>query len=369
MQKNVENEHHFSDNEFKKILDTEKFLSDFKLQNKQENSDRNAFFDKIEETENSFNKESHIIFLKYCFYSLKTYHSMESHKITILYFIIGGLTILKSLTDEEKELSINFVLHNAILNNDNHVIGFRGGNFTGWSFNPNYEFNKEDIPHLAASYCALAILNMCGYENLQKIEKKLQAVLSNDNVFFTEEPIINEILKNQDENGSIRAQNFDTEKDVRFFYCAMCIFKFLGKNSDEIKSLINFKQSEKFLKSIRSYEGGFSMIEEGESNAGLTFCAIASYKILNIEIPNIDNLLFWLNQRNSILGVNGRTNKIPDTCYTFWVMGSLSNLDYSNKGNLLSILDSGHVIDFILNCQTQKVINIGFYCCFLGRIF
>ena len=65
MQKNVENERHFSDDEFKKILDTEKFLSNFKLQNNQENSDRNAFFDKLEETENSFNKESHIIFLKY----------------------------------------------------------------------------------------------------------------------------------------------------------------------------------------------------------------------------------------------------------------------------------------------------------------
>jgi geranylgeranyl transferase type-1 subunit beta len=355
MQNNVDKDKENSDYELKKYLDMEKFISNLKLQNNQEGNDRNAFFDNIDQTDISFNKESHIKFLKYCFYSLKTYHSMESHKITILYFIIGGLTILKSLTDEEKELSCRFVLYNAIINDDNNVIGFRGGNFTGWSFNPNYKFNEEDIPHIAATYCALAILKICGYDNLQKIEKKLQEILSKHNVYFKEEPLIKEILNSQDENGSIRAQKFDTEKDVRFFYCAMCIFKFLGKSSEEIKSIINFEKSEKFLKSIRNYEGGFSMIDEGESNAGLTFCAIASYKILNIEIPNLEILLFWLNQRNSVLGVNGRTNKIPDTCYSFWVMGSLSNLDYLNKGDLLKLFDSSHVIDFIMNCQTQKV--------------
>ena len=46
---------------------------------------------------------------------------MEGHKITILYFIVSSLRILNSLNEEEKELSINFILRNAIIE-DNSIL-------------------------------------------------------------------------------------------------------------------------------------------------------------------------------------------------------------------------------------------------------
>lgn len=43
--------------------------------------------------------------------------SMESHKITVLYFIVGSLKILNELNSEEMEKSVNYVLRNAVIEN------------------------------------------------------------------------------------------------------------------------------------------------------------------------------------------------------------------------------------------------------------
>jgi geranylgeranyl transferase type-1 subunit beta len=315
---------------------------------------------KFNPTELIFEKAKHINYFKFIFKSLKNNPSLETHKITLLHFIIAGLKILNSLTEEEIELGLRFVINNAVIYN-NKIKGFRGGTFSGWSYNNNYKnnmkCNSQDKPHIAATYCALSIFKMCNYSldsvnGLDKISLKFQEVLQNDKIIFDDEHIIKEIQLSQNECGQISAQSFDTENDVRFFYCAMSIFKLLGKDNNEIKNLINYEASHKFLNSIQSYEGGFSMVDEGESNAGTTFTAIASYKILGLDIPNKNKLINWLCSRNSSLGVNGRTNKIPDSCYSFWVMGSLSNLGF------LELFDREHTINFLLNCQTLKVIYI-----------
>lgn len=297
-----------------------------------------------------FEKEKHILFLKNSFKSLRSYMSMDVHKMTILYFIIGSLKILKSISEEEKLLSIRFVLNNAVIRN-NKVIGFRGGTFSGFSFNKNYiNWNEEDKPHLASTYCALCILRTCGLDDIEKINLKIKEIFrETQNDFVIDDTIFEEITKSQNENGQISAQSFETENDARIFYCAMAIFKLLGKNCENIKDFINHEKCVQYLNSIYNYEGGFSMIEGGEANAGLTFCTIASYNILNATVPDRNQVIFWLNSRNSPLGVNGRTNKSPDSCYSFWVMGSLSIL------KSLELFERENTIAFILNCQTKMV--------------
>jgi geranylgeranyl transferase type-1 subunit beta len=305
----------------------------------------------MEEPNNKFEKEKHVLFLKYAFSSLKSYTAMDVHKITILYFVVGSLKILQNLSEEEKELSVRFVLNNSVIK-DGKIIGFRGGSFTGWSFNKNYtEWNSEDKPHLAATYCGLCVLHMCGYTTVDKINLKIKELFEKKLIpeMLLDETIFEEITKSQNCNGNINAQSFDTENDARIFFCAMAIFKLLGKSPQEIKKFINYQNGLEYLNSIYNYEGGFSMIEGGESNAGITFCSIASYNILNAPVPNKDQVLFWLNSRNCTLGVNGRTNKVPDSCYSFWVMGSLSIL------NNLNLFDNENTISFLLNCQTCKV--------------
>lgn len=43
---------------------------------------------------------------------------MDSHKTTMLYFIVNALDILNELSPEIKQISINFILNNAIKQKD-----------------------------------------------------------------------------------------------------------------------------------------------------------------------------------------------------------------------------------------------------------
>jgi prenyltransferase beta subunit len=149
--------------------------------------------------------------------------------------------------------------------------------------------------------------------------------------------------------------NWDSEDDVRFFYCA-CAIHALVYDYNISKFSFDFEAGLKYLNSISNYEGGFSKDEEGESNgitfsklAGLTYCAIASLKIMKVSIKNEARLIHWLCSRETNLGVNGRTGKVPDSCYTFWVYATLCNLEKSE------LFDSELAINFVLQCQTQYV--------------
>ena len=83
----------------------------------------------------------------------------------------------------------------------------------------------------------------------------------------------------------------------------------------------------------------------------MTYCALSSYKLLNIKIPNLEKVIFWLVNRITNLGVNGRTGKVPDSCYSFWSYGSLSILDKQD------LIEKNYIKEFLLNCQCGVVRN------------
>jgi prenyltransferase beta subunit len=121
------------------------------------------------------------------------------------------------------------------------------------------------------------------------------------------------------------------------------------------EAIIDVERGFKYLDSLRNYEGGFSMIESGESNgklvnlAGLTYCAVASYLLFDKEIKDKKYLIHWLCNRSNEIGINGRTGKIPDSCYTFWVFASLYNIGKDD------VFNKELAIEFVLNCQTAYV--------------
>ena len=84
-------------------------------------------------------------------------------------------------------------------------------------------------------------------------------------------------------------------------------------------------------------------------SAGLTYCAVASYILMNKEIDQIESLINWICKRITEIGINGRTGKVPDSCYTFWVYATLCNIKHDDLFN--------HEIakEFVLNCQTAYV--------------
>ena len=106
--------------------------------------------------------------------------------------------------------------------------------------------------------------------------------------------------------------------------------------------------------SCLSYEGGFSLIQMQESHGGSTFCAVASLKLMGqlerffeVNIDSKNNLVQWCLSRQ-IEGIQGRTNKLEDTCYSFWIGATLNILDDAHK-----LLDKRALDDFVVDCQTS----------------
>ena len=117
-----------------------------------------------------------------------------------------------------------------------------------------------------------------------------------------------------------------------------------------------------FIKSCQTYEGGFSSASHpyfspepegpptlldsprpplGEAHGGYTFCSLASWVMLQPYLslqepciqpspPNFKTLLRWLVQMQGseieLGGFKGRTNKLVDGCYSWWVGGCFALL-------------------------------------------
>lgn len=86
-----------------------------------------------------------------------------------------------------------------------------------------------------------------------------------------------------------------------------------------------------FLASCQRYEGGFGGEPGNEAHGGYTFCALAALMILNrTDLVNVDAVLRWAAQRQMSFegGFQGRTNKLVDGCYSFWVGGLFPLISY-----------------------------------------
>lgn len=120
-----------------------------------------------------------------------------------------------------------------------------------------------------------------------------------------------------------------------------------------------------FVASCQTYEGGFASASHsslnnssllssprpplGEAHGGYTFCALASWVLLqpyltslsqHILMPsiNLKSLLRWLTQMQGteieLGGFKGRTNKLVDGCYSWWCGGSFALLEALGVGGI-----------------------------------
>lgn len=72
----------------------------------------------------------------------------------------------------------------------------------------------------------------------------------------------------------------------------------------------------------QSYEGGIGGEVYGEAHGGFTYCGLASlYMMGKTDLIDMDKLLEWCAARQMPIegGYNGRTNKLVDSCYSFWI--------------------------------------------------
>ncbi|KAG8915466.1 CAAX farnesyltransferase (FTase) subunit beta [Tulasnella sp. 408] len=249
--------------------------------------------------------------------------SQDASQPWLLYFLLQSFQTLGIAFDPDtKKKAVKTILARQHPNG-----GFGGG--------------PGQFPHLLATYpsvCALAIVGSPGPEggwdqiDRQKMYRFFMSLKQPDGSFLVSR------------NGEV---------DVRGTYCLLAVATLLDLITPELVA-----GTYDFLRSCQTYEGGFSAASQpyfspstppellaeprpylGEAHGGYTSCAVTSLMLLRPVVttstsrslapfPGIDasNLLRWaaMMQGNAFEeggGFRGRTNKLVDGCYSWWVGG------------------------------------------------
>ncbi|WPK24536.1 hypothetical protein PUMCH_001814 [Australozyma saopauloensis] len=190
---------------------------------------------------------------------------------------------------------------------------------------------QGQIGHAASTYASVLALVLIGdFDSLALIKKGLHQ-------WF---------LSLKAPNGSF-VMHKGGESDARSTYCVLSVAALLNILTNEL-----LEGASGFLLSCQSYEGGFAGVPNTEAHGGYTFCALAALYLTpdGFRDINMESLLRWLSARQLSLegGFSGRTNKLVDSCYSFWVGGSFALLEaYLDQATLFN---RPALTSYILNC-------------------
>ncbi|EDQ92153.1 uncharacterized protein MONBRDRAFT_14854, partial [Monosiga brevicollis MX1] len=148
----------------------------------------------------------------------------------------------------------------------------------------------------------------------------------------------------QKADGSFAGDRWD-EIDTRFSLCALATLKLLGTMDQ-----LNLEAAVDYVLRCMNFDGGFGVSPASESHAGQIFCCVGALAIAD-ELARVDDQLlgWWLAERQLPSGgFNGRPEKLPDVCYSWWVLSAMSCL------NKLDWIDQDQLRAFILACQDDE---------------
>ena len=262
--------------------------------------------------------------------------------------------------------------------------------------------HSYDHTHLAMTYCALCTL-LALNDDLSRINRTgilqtLQSMQHSDGSFSSISPRrrVNKFGEENVKKDMMIGEGEVDEPDLRFVYTAAAIRYLLlssSEDSNENDTIndhdIDVDAAVSYIYSCISYDGAFGLNPGREGHGGSTFCGVAALYLLgalNYNHSNKDNdigkerillggkrpqgwkdnLVRWCVSRQRILnfdhlgmytpstittttdaaGMQGRPNKPEDTCYSYWIGGTLHLL---NKARLL---DGCALRDYVLNCQS-----------------
>jgi len=322
----------------------------------------------------------HIVYWKRCLktYLPRYYTPNDSNRLMLAYFIISALDLLDALnsstTAEERESYAQWIY--ACQLPEGGFRGFPGSDFGSQRNDENKTWDPANVP---ATYFALATLLILG-DHLKRVKRR---------------ECLEWLTKMQRPDGSFGETlvngKIEGGMDVRFGYTAMGIRWILrGGAGHEVDSVpdIDVDKLVQRIKQSNTYDGGISEMPFHESHGGFTFCAIAALSLVNrlpngVErsslsdgITNLDLTLRWLAFRQTTyldeddeegmeledvkdsisqpllpwVGLNGRCNKLADTCYSWWGAASLALL------NRLDLLNLHSVQKYLLD-KTQHAIG------------
>lgn len=322
----------------------------------------------------------HEKFFKLCLQSMPRQAQKEdSNKLALIYFCLQGLELIQKLdfTVEERNTYSDFIYQHLINTKDKSIQAFRSSQTFKLADESSYDF-----PNLAATFFALSNLlalksdysenNHIDSHKIMKFVQKCQVLDEDTENKGSFKPVLNDELKGFGET------------DLRHCYIAASIRKLV--KYDELPSEarvndIDIPKLVQFVKRRINFNGGLSSTTYTESHSGLTFCGLATLKLVGYDFNEewVESTKNWLVHRqvdypdvlytydeeteiydnyeyydpDHIGGFNGRENKLGDTCYSWWVTGSLSIM------SAIDLFDPEKGTEFLLN-QTQHPLVGGF---------
>ena len=282
--------------------------------------------------------------------------------------------------------------------------GFKGSNYLGPVMSDDSNDNTNaaavrhpyDHSHIAMTYVALCTLQALG-DDLSRIDKHailstLQGLQKPNGSFVALSPTTATSTTcdgaNDNDSGDVEAED---DCDLRFMYAAIAVWYILTSHDDQHlhddkkkkDDYINIETATQYILSCKSYEGALGLTPGREGHGGSTFCGIASLYLLGVlddvmsreELRGWkDELIYWCVMRQKSLikrlvvnvddngdgnnngyvqdeeeqpaGMVGRPNKKEDTCYSYWIGGTLHLLSSSH------LMDGWALREYVLKCQS-----------------
>nr|XP_046243594.1 geranylgeranyl transferase type-1 subunit beta [Scatophagus argus] len=286
-----------------------------------------------------FLRDRHVRFFQRTLQVLpERYASLETTRLTIIFFALSGLDVLDALDVIDRNVMIEWIYSLQVLPTEDKAnlsrCGFRGSSHIGIPYSTKGPgvLHPYDSGHVAMTYTGLCSLLILG-DDLSRVNK--QACLAG-------------LRALQLEDGSFYAVPEGSENDIRFIYCAASICYMLDDWSG-----MDIQKAIEYIRGSLSYDNGFGQGAGRESHGGWTYCAIASLCLMGrleeaLSQRELDRIRRWCIMRQQT-GFHGRPNKPVDTCYSFWVGATLELLDVFQYTNF----DKNR--SFILSTQDRLV--------------
>uniref|UniRef100_A0A8B9EG54 protein geranylgeranyltransferase type II n=1 Tax=Anser cygnoides TaxID=8845 RepID=A0A8B9EG54_ANSCY len=211
-----------------------------------------------------------------------------------------------------------------------------------------HRMNKEEILHFIKSCqheCGGISASIGHDPHLLYTLSAVQILILYDSLHVVDVNKIVEYIQNlQKEDGSFAGDKWG-EIDTRFSFCAAATLALLGK-----LDTIDVGKAVEFVLSCMNFDGGFGCRPGSESHAGQIYCCTGFLAITDqLHQINADLLGWWLCERQLPSGgLNGRPEKLPDVCYSWWVLASLKMI------GRLHWIDREKLRCFILACQDEE---------------
>jgi geranylgeranyl transferase type-2 subunit beta len=239
---------------------------------------------------------------------------MADHlKMNALYWGLGTLFLVNHQSEFQRDEVVKFVI--SCIDDSNG----------GFGAAPNHD------AHMLSTLSAIQVLKM--YNALDELTEEQR------------QNVVQFVKSMQLPDGSFQGDNFG-EVDTRFVYNAIQCLSILGELTPEIVD-----PAVNWILRCQNFDGCFGMVPGAESHAAQAFTCIGVLAITDKLhlLPNQELLEWWLSDRQVPSGgLNGRPEKLPDVCYSWWVLSTLEML------GKLHYIDGKKLQEFILSCQDES---------------